>query len=145
MANKVLKLGIIGCGGIANGKHLPALKNISEVSMVAFCDIIVEKAEKAAAEYGAKGAKVYANYKELLEKEQLDVVHVLTPNVSHSEISIAAMQSGCDVMCEKPMAINEAEAKKMVDCAKKTGKKLTIRSEERRVGKECRSRWSPYH
>ena len=121
-----LKLAVIGCGGIANGKHLPSLKEVPEVEIVAFCDIIVERAEKAAAEYGVEGARVYKCYKELLEKEELDVVHVCTPNRSHSEISIAAMEAGCHVMCEKPMAYTAAEAKKMLECAKKTGKKLTI-------------------
>ncbi|MBR5867875.1 MAG: Gfo/Idh/MocA family oxidoreductase, partial [Clostridia bacterium] len=71
-----LKLAVIGCGGIANGKHLPSLKEVPEVEIVAFCDIIVERAEKAAAEYGVEGARVYKCYKELLEKEELDVVHV---------------------------------------------------------------------
>ena len=56
--DKKLKVGIIGCGGIANGKHMPSLKKIEEVEMVAFCDIIVERAEKAAKEYGAEGARV---------------------------------------------------------------------------------------
>ena len=48
--DKKLRVGIIGCGGIANGKHMPSLKAIGRVDMVAFCDIIVEKAEKAAKE-----------------------------------------------------------------------------------------------
>ena len=61
-----LKIGIIGCGGIANGKHMPALKQIDNVEMVAFCDIIPERAEKAAKEYGTPDAKVYTDYKELL-------------------------------------------------------------------------------
>ena len=52
---KKLRVGIIGCGGIANGKHMPSLKKIPEVEMVAFCDIIVERAEKAAKDYGMEG------------------------------------------------------------------------------------------
>ncbi|GHU71851.1 oxidoreductase [Clostridia bacterium] len=121
-----LKVGIIGCGGIANGKHLPALKRLNEtLELVAFCDIIEEKATKAAKEYGTEDAKVFENYKDLL-KLDLDAVHVLTPNSSHSPITIAALESGKHVMCEKPMAINSAEAKKMLDAAKKSGKKLTI-------------------
>ena len=56
--DKKLRVGIIGCGGIANGKHMPSLKAIGRVDMVAFCDIIVEKAEKAAKEYGTADAKV---------------------------------------------------------------------------------------
>ena len=48
MSERIVKVGIIGCGGIANGKHMPSLKNLSDVQMVAFCDIIPERAEKAA-------------------------------------------------------------------------------------------------
>ena len=120
-----LKIGIIGCGGIANGKHMPALKKLDDVEMVAFCDLIEERARKAAADFGTADAKVFTDYKELL-KLDLDVVHVLTPNKQHSFITVDALESGKHVMCEKPMAINSAEAKKMLDAAKRTGKKLTI-------------------
>ena len=121
-----LRIGIIGCGGIANGKHMPALSKIKEVEMVAFCDIIIERAEAAAKRYGVEGAKVYENYKELLADKTIDVVHVLTPNIAHSYITVDALEAGKHVMCEKPMAINSAEAQKMLDAAKRTGKKLTI-------------------
>lgn len=121
-----VKVGIIGCGGIANGKHMPSLAKLPNVKIVAFCDIVVERAEKAAKEYGTKDAKVYENYKELLEDKEIEVVHVLTPNISHSYITVDAMEAGKDVMCEKPMAINTAEAQKMIDAKNRTGRKLTI-------------------
>ncbi len=123
---KKLRLGIIGCGGIANGKHMPALKKIDEVEMVAFCDIIKERAEKAAEEYGVPGAKVYEDYNEMLKNENLDVVHVCTPNNIHAPASVAAKEAGCHVMCEKPMAKNVEQAQQMLDAQKRTGKKLTI-------------------
>lgn len=124
---KKLKIGIIGCGGIANGKHMPSLKKLSDkAEMVAFCDIIVERAEEAKKNYGTPDAKVYADYKELLADPTIDVVHVCTPNRSHSFITVDALEAGKHVMCEKPMAINSAEAKKMLDAAARTGKKLTI-------------------
>ena len=122
-----LKIGVIGCGGIANGKHLQALSRQSDrVELVAFCDIIVERAEQAAKTYGVEGAKVYADYHDLLEDKSIDVVHVCTPNRSHCEISVAALEAGKHVMCEKPMAKTVADARKMLDAAKKSGKKLTI-------------------
>ncbi|MFC5466319.1 Gfo/Idh/MocA family protein [Lederbergia graminis] len=121
-----LKVAIVGCGGIANGKHLPSLSKVEQVELVAFCDIEVDRAEKAAAQYGVADAKVYENYKELLEDASIDVVHVLTPNSSHAEISIAALEAGKHVMCEKPMAKTSEEARQMVEAAKRTGKKLTI-------------------
>ncbi|MDR3314277.1 MAG: Gfo/Idh/MocA family oxidoreductase [Oscillospiraceae bacterium] len=130
MAGK-LKIGIIGCGGIANGKHMPNLDKIDEVEMVAFCDLVEERAVKAEARFGAKDAKVYTDYKELLKDESIDVIHVCTPNRSHSFITVDALEAGKHVMCEKPMAINYAEAKKMLEASERTGKKLTIGYQQR--------------
>lgn len=121
-----LKIGIIGCGGIANNKHMPSLAKLEDVEMVAFCDIIIEKAEKAAKKFGIKEAKVYDDYKKLLEDSNIDVIHVCTPNSSHCLITTDALKAEKHVMCEKPMAISSKEARKMVDVAKETGKKLSI-------------------
>ena len=123
---RIVNVGIIGCGGIANGKHMPSLKTVPNVRIVAFCDIVIEKAEKAAREYGTPDAKVYADYKELLKDPSIEVVHVLTPNREHADISIDALHAGKHVMCEKPMAKTAADARRMVAAAKETGKKLTI-------------------
>ena len=123
---RIIKVGIIGCGGIANGKHMPSLKKVADCEMVAFCDIIPERAEKAARDFGTSDAKVYTDYKELLKDREIEVVHVCTPNRSHSFITVDALEAGKHVMCEKPMAINSDEAQKMLDASKRTGKKLTI-------------------
>ena len=126
MINDVIRVGIIGCGGIANGKHMPSLKKVKNCEMVAFCDLIEEKAIKAAHDFGTPDAKVYTDYKKLLEDKSIDVVHVLTPNRAHSFITVDALEAGKHVMCEKPMAINSVEAMKMIDAAKRTGKLLSI-------------------
>jgi len=124
---KKLKIGLIGCGGIANNKHMPALSQLSDkCEMVAFCDIVEERAQKAAAQYGTPDAKVYTDYNELLADESIDVVHVLTPNVAHRPITVAAFEAGKHVMCEKPMAHTSEDAKAMLDAWKKSGKKFTI-------------------
>ncbi|NOU65674.1 gfo/Idh/MocA family oxidoreductase [Paenibacillus sp. LMG 31461] len=120
------RIGIIGCGGIANGKHLPSLSKLSNVELVAFCDIIQESAATAATKYGIEGALVCEDYREVLQDATIDIVHVLTPNISHAEISIAALEAGKHVMCEKPMAKTAEDAKRMVETAKRTGKKLTV-------------------
>ncbi|WP_283584236.1 Gfo/Idh/MocA family protein [Limosilactobacillus difficilis] len=147
---KKLKFGFVGCGGIANQKHFPALAKLKDkVEMVAFCDIIPERAEKAAKQYGTPDAKVYTGsataYKEMLKDPSIDVVHVLTPNVSHSQITCDALYAGKDVMCEKPMAINYAEAKKMLEAYHKSGQLLTIgyqnrfRDDSQATYKACRN------
>ena len=125
-ANDIVRIGIIGCGGIANGKHMPSLSKVKGAKMVAFCDIIEERALKAREKYGTPDCAVYTDYKKLLEDKTIDVVHVLTPNRSHSFITVDALEAGKHVMCEKPMAINSAEAQLMLDAAKRTGKKLSI-------------------
>jgi predicted dehydrogenase len=121
-----LSVGIIGCGGIANGKHLPAAAKIPEAEMVAFCDLILSRAEAAKSKYGTKDAKVYRDYEELLADPSIDVVHVLTPNNWHAPMTIAALRAGKHVMCEKPMAKTTAEARAMLEAAKAAGKLLTI-------------------
>ncbi len=123
---QALNIGIIGCGGIANNKHMPALKRLPNVRMVAFCDIIEERAQKAKKDFGTEHSQVYTDYRELLKDASIDVVHVCTPNRSHSFITVDALEAGKHVMCEKPMAINSAEAQKMLEAAKRTGKKLTV-------------------
>lgn len=122
---KKMKVGIVGCGGIAMGKHLPAMKKTEKFEIAAFCDLIVERAEKAKEEYGTADARVYTDYKELLN-EELDAVYVLTPNSEHAPITVAALEAGKHVMCEKPMAKTYEEAKQMVETAERTGKILTI-------------------
>jgi predicted dehydrogenase len=121
-----VRVGIIGCGGIANGKHMPSLKKLPNVKMVAFCDIIPERAQKAKEEYGTPDAEVYTDYRDLIARDDIEVVHVLTPNCAHAELSIAALDAGKHVMCEKPMAASYKEAQAMVDAAKRSGKFLTV-------------------
>ncbi len=127
MKNGKLQVAVVGCGGIANQKHFPALTNQADkCEITAFCDIIKERARKAAEKYGAEGAKVYTDYQELLKDESIDVVHVCTPNVAHCPITVAAFEAGKHVMCEKPMAATTEDAQKMMDAWKKSGKKFTI-------------------
>lgn len=122
-----LKIAIIGCGGIANGKHMPSLSRQQNAEMVAFCDIVEERAQEAAKIYGAEGAVVYTDFRELLAAGGFDIVHVCTPNDSHSEITVAALEAGNHVMCEKPMAKTTAQAQDMLDAARRTGRSCQSR------------------
>jgi len=121
-----LRIGFIGCGGIANQKHFPGMAQEDGVDLVAFCDIVKERADKGAKEYGTSDAKVYTDYRELLKDAAIDAVHVLTPNVAHCEITVAALEAGKHVLCEKPMAATTADAEKMLEARDKSGKMLTI-------------------
>ena len=122
-----LKIGIIGCGGIATLKHFPAMAKAKDrIELVACCDLIEARAAEAAAKFGDKGAKTYVDYRKMLDDKLIDVVYVLTPNVSHCQLTVDSLHAGKHVLCEKPMAATSADAKKMLDAVKSTGKKLTI-------------------
>ena len=123
---RTVKVGIIGCGGIANHKHMPSLKQVGGVQMVAFCDIIIERAQKAARDFGTPDARTYEDYRELLKDPEIEIVHVLTPNRSHADITVDALHAGKHVMCEKPMAKTAADARRMCEAAKETGKVVTV-------------------
>lgn len=127
---KNIKAGIIGCGGIANNKHLRSIKELGGIDVVAFCDILEEKALASLEKFGTPDAKTFTDYRDLL-KLDLDVVYVCTPNRSHAEISIAAMKAGKHVLCEKPMAMNYAQALEMIAAQKETGKILSIAYQNR--------------
>ncbi len=120
-----LRVGIIGVGGIAFGKHMPGLAKVDNAKMVTFFDTNIANAERGAKEFGVSGAKVASAISDLW-KLDLDVVHICTPNNSHAEIAIAALEAGCHVMCEKPMATTAADARRMVETARRVGKKLTV-------------------
>ena len=126
-----IKIGIIGCGGIGMQKHLPALSVIDNVQIIAFCDTNIERATAAKEKFGTEDAKIYDNYKNMLVDKLVNVVHICTPNKSHSHIAIDALENGMHVMCEKPMAKTAAEAKTMVEASKRTGKKLSIAYQNR--------------
>ena len=124
--SKKLKAGIVGCGAIAEFKYLKALTSIPELEVVAFCDIIPERAENMKKLFESDNGKTYVDYKDLLKDESIDVIHVCTPNRSHAPITVDSLKAGKHVMCEKPMATTYKEAKLMVDTAKECNKLLTI-------------------
>lgn len=128
---KTVKIGIIGCGGIAKAKHIPSMMKQPEVVVTALCDIIKERAIEVNNIFLEGKAAVYSDYKELLNDKSIDIVCVCTPNISHSFITVDALNSGKHVLCEKPMAINYSEALKMIDAQEKSGKLLSIAYQNR--------------
>ncbi|NOU88314.1 gfo/Idh/MocA family oxidoreductase [Paenibacillus sp. LMG 31460] len=117
-----LRMGIVGAGNIFQFSHAKTLMEHEEVEVVAICDINRARAEQVAQKLGV--ALCFEDYKELLLRDDIDAIDICTPNVYHSIISIAALQAGKHVFCEKPDAVNPAEAQKMADAAKASGKIL---------------------
>lgn len=126
-----VNVGLIGCGGIAMGKHLPALAKIPEVRITAFFDVDRHRAEEAKSRYGTPEAWIYDNVHDLLRDPGVHVVHICTPNDTHADISVAALEAGKHVMCEKPMAKTAEDALRMLETAERTGRKLSIAYQNR--------------
>ena len=132
----MVKVAMIGFGGIAHSQHLKPHLELEESGiskLVAVCDICPERfTEKleiniggADVELGAD-VKKYTDWKEMLEKEDIDMVDICVPTFLHGEISIGALEAGCHVLCEKPMSLTYAQCQKMIEVAKRTGKKFMI-------------------
>jgi UDP-N-acetylglucosamine 3-dehydrogenase len=134
--NKI-KVGVIGCGSIAKHRHLPEYTRNEQVKIVAVCDIVEERVNEFAVLYKAKA---YTNFEELLADSDLDAVSVCTPNYLHAPISIAALNAGKHVLCEKPMATSQEEAEKMIEAANRNGKKLMIAHNQRFVPSHQKAR-----
>ena len=123
---KTMRAGVIGVGFIGVA-HIEALRRLGFVNVVALADN-VNAHEKAEELYIPKG---YINYKEMIDKENLDVVHICTPNSMHFEMAMYAMKRGVHVICEKPMTVTVEEARILRDYAARhnivTGMNFSLR------------------
>lgn len=121
------RVGIIGAGFIAILKHLEGLAaNPDLCDLVGVCDLVEEKAVSAKEKFGSADSYITTDWHDIIADDSIDVVYVATWNVSHCEITCAALEAGKHVMCEKPMAVTGEEARLMRDTAARTGRTLTI-------------------
>jgi len=123
MAGEQIKVGLIGCGNIGAGGHLPAYAHIPEAELVAVCDAVEELAHAAAER---SGATAYTDYRRLLEREDVEMVDLCVPTYLHAQLAVEAMQAGKHVLCEKPMAHTLEAANAMIEAAQANGVKLMI-------------------
>ncbi|GGH84395.1 putative dehydrogenase [Pullulanibacillus pueri] len=132
-----VRVGVIGCGAIAIRRHLPEYAGLENVDIVAVCDIVPERAEEVAHQYGATA---YTDYKELLKDGSIDAISVCLPNYLHAPVSIDSLNAGKHVLCEKPMATSREEAEAMIAAAKENGKKLMIAHNQRFVSSHVKAK-----
>jgi predicted dehydrogenase len=112
----MVRIGIIGAGNISR-KHLASLSKIKDAELVAIADIIEEKTKEVATTFRVK--KTYINYKEMIEKENLDAVYILTPPFLHEEEICFAAAEGVNIFVEKPIECDLNRAKKILSAIKK--------------------------
>jgi len=120
----MLRIGLIGTGGIYRGAHLVGWKTAKDIEVIAVCDANEQLAQQAKADF--PDAEVYTNYEQLLDNPNIDAVSITAPNKFHSIIAVQALNKGKHVLCEKPDAINVEEAKKMAEAAKTANKTLMV-------------------
>ncbi len=130
--SKQVRLGIIGAGSIG-AAHLRACRQVPSVAVAAVCDVHAGRARAAGEEAG--GAYVSTDYRALLRQEDVDGVLVCTPNNTHMRITIAALKAGKHVLCEKPLAMNARQARRMVAAAEQAGR-LLMCAQSMRYGAE---------
>jgi UDP-N-acetylglucosamine 3-dehydrogenase len=123
-----IKVAVIGCGAIAQRRHIPEYADNLNVELVAFSDPVIERAQEMAQTYGGKA---YSSYEELLASEKVDAVSVCTPNHLHAPVSIAAAKAGAHVLVEKPMAASSEECEQMIQAAKDNGVFLMVGHNQR--------------
>ena len=121
---ETMKVAVIGCGTIANGQHIPAYMANEKAEIKYFCDVKLERAQKAVEQYGCGTA--VADYHEVLADDEVVAVSVCTPNLMHKQITIDALRAGKHVLCEKPAARVYEDALEMQKAQHETGKILNI-------------------
>ena len=123
-----VRVGIIGCGMITARRHAPEYTDNPHSEVAALYDFDQERARELAVGYGAK---VYATVEELVADPGIDAVSICSPNSTHAPYSIMALEAGKHVLCEKPMALELADTRRMMEAAEKAGKILMIGHNQR--------------
>ena len=115
------KIVVVGAGFAGRVIHMAGYA-ANFVRVAAICDQAQERAQALADQY--KVPKVYTDWRQMIKEEQPDIVSVCLPNTLHREVTIAALEAGANVLCEKPLATSVAEAHEMFDTARKAGRVL---------------------
>ncbi|GIP24285.1 Gfo/Idh/MocA family protein [Paenibacillus sp. J22TS3] len=123
-----IRVAVIGCGAIAQRRHIPEYAANAQAELVAYADPRIERAREMAEIYGGKA---YASYEELLANEKIDAVSICTPNYLHAPMAVAFAEAGVHVLVEKPMATTEEEGKQMIEAARKNGVYLMVGHNQR--------------
>jgi len=132
-----IKIGFIGCGGIARARHVPELAENANTELSAFCDVIPDRAQYLADLYGGN---IYTDYREVLKRGDIDAIFVLCRNDMHAVITIDALNASKHVMCEKPMAATEEQCKQMIKAAEMNKRLLMIGHNQRLLPAHIKAR-----
>lgn len=120
---KMLKIGVVGGGHIVNHRHIPVFKKIKDVEVSAVCDKEEAFAKKTAQQFGIK--KYFTSLSDML-KDKIDIVDICTPPKTHFSLAVEAMEAGCHVLSEKPLAMTVKEVDEMISVSKRKDVQLCV-------------------
>lgn len=123
-----VKVGVVGCGVVSSAYYLPCLMNMSNVELVAICDLDEERVSISKDLFRAK--EIYTNYYEMIEKADIEAVFILTGPGTHYKFTLAAISANKHVLLQKPMALDFNEAKAIAEATRKTNLKVLIEPSE---------------
>ena len=118
-SKNTLNFAVVGCGGVTLQNHLPGLALCPDVKVVALCDAHAATLERARQQTGV--AATSALHEDIVKREDVHAVIIATPNFTHRSIALGAIAHGKHVLCEKPLALNHADAQAMADAADRAG------------------------
>lgn len=120
-----INVGVIGCGLIAKVRHIPALKRMSSrVNLNAICDLNEEIVNATASQFGI--SKAYTDVSQMLQQENLDLIDICVPPQAHTAVALEAIEQGCSVTMEKPMALKVSDCDEMIAAARRNNVKLCV-------------------
>ncbi|MFP4442240.1 MAG: Gfo/Idh/MocA family protein, partial [Spirochaetia bacterium] len=116
-----IKTAILGYGRSGSTMHAGAIENIGDFEMTAVCDIDPERQKQAVERFGCR---IYSDYKEMLSREELDIVCVVTRSDQHCDMTCDCLEAGTDVLVTKPWAVNAGEGERMRKAEEKSGRRI---------------------
>lgn len=115
----MLKVAVVGVGGIS-GAHIPVWEEMEDAELVALCDIRPEQMEKY------ENIKHYTDFEEMLNNEEIDILDICLPTFLHADYAVKAMERGINVICEKPISLNEEDIDRVYSTAEKYNVKFMV-------------------
>ncbi|MBE5807242.1 MAG: Gfo/Idh/MocA family oxidoreductase [Clostridiales bacterium] len=134
---RIIRVGVVGGGAIAQHRHLPEYAANPNAEIAGILDFNRARMEDLCEQYDAK---VYADYDEMLADPSIDAISVCTPNFTHAETTIKALEAGKHALCEKPMALSLTETRAMLKAAERSGKVLMIGHNQRLIKAHLKAR-----
>ncbi len=125
-----MRTAIIGLGAIS-ATHIAAILNNDFTTLCAVCDLKQDRVDAVLSKEGMENVRGYNDYKEMIDTEKPDVVHVCTPHYLHRDMAVYALECGCNVFLEKPAALNASQAREIAQASEKTGRKVCVSFQNR--------------